>query len=100
MTKHVTDDGHHSAELLTFTIDPRTGRIVKLEGLNADGARRELTDDEKTRLIKQPRERTVERIVERAFEAESRVCSTGTAWKTTRASRPTTSISRIGCWFR
>jgi hypothetical protein len=28
-----------------------------------------LTDDEKARLIKQPRERTLERVVERAFEA-------------------------------
>jgi len=69
MTKHVTDNGHHAAELLTFTIDPRTGRIVKLEGLNADGARRELTDDEKARLIKRPRDRTIEQVVERAFEA-------------------------------
>ena len=69
MTKHVTDNGHHSADLLTFTIDPRTGRIVKLEGLNADGGRRELTDDEKARLIQRPRDKTLEQVVERAFEA-------------------------------
>jgi hypothetical protein len=69
MTKHVTDNGYHAAELLAFTIDPRTGRIVKLEGLNADGHRHELTDEEKARLIMLPREKTVERVVERAFEA-------------------------------
>ena len=69
MTKHVTDDGYHAAELLTFTLDPRTGRIVKLERLNADGARRELTDEEKVRLIERPRAKTLEQVVERAFEA-------------------------------
>jgi hypothetical protein len=70
MAKPVTDNGHHAAaELLAFTIDPRTGRIVKLEGLTADGARHELTDEEKARLSKRPRAKTVERVVERAFEA-------------------------------
>ena len=78
MTKPVTNNSHHPAdagnahhttELLSFTIDPSTGRIVKLEGLTADGARRELTDDEKARLIKRRGERTIERVVERAFEA-------------------------------
>jgi hypothetical protein len=69
MTNFVTDNGYHADELLAFTIDPRTGRILKLEGLTADGVRHELTDDEKARLIKRPRDKTVERVVERAFEA-------------------------------
>jgi hypothetical protein len=69
MTKSVKENGHMAAELLAFTIDPATGRIVKLEALTGDGVRHELTDDEKARLIKRPREKTVERVVERAFEA-------------------------------
>ena len=77
MTKSVTNNNHpadtgnvyHATDLLSFTIDPSTGRIVKLEGLTADGVRRELTDDEKTKLLKRRGERTIERVVERAFEA-------------------------------
>jgi len=78
MTKPVTNNSHHSAdtgnayhaaELLSFTIDPSTARIVKIEGLTADGVRRELTDDEKARLLTRRGERTMERVVERAFEA-------------------------------
>jgi hypothetical protein len=77
MTKTATNNSHHSAdtgythhpELLSFTIDPSTGRIVKLEGLTADGVRRALTDDEKDRLVKRRTEQTIERVVERAFEA-------------------------------
>jgi len=78
MTKPVTNHSHtpadvgnvHQAtELLSFTIDPSTARIVKIEGLTADGVRRELTDEEKARLMKRRGERTIERIVERAFEA-------------------------------
>jgi hypothetical protein len=68
MTKSVKDNGHTANELLAFTIDPSTGRIVKLEALT-DGVRHELTDEEKARLIQRSRQKTVERIVERAFEA-------------------------------
>lgn len=69
MPKSARDNGLQAVELLAFTIDPSTGRIVKLEGLTAEGDRHELTADEKARLIKRPREKTVERVVERAFEA-------------------------------
>jgi len=70
-THHPADMGnaHHTTELLSFTIDPSTARIVKIEGLTADGVRRELSDDEKTRLLKRRGEKTIERVVERAFEA-------------------------------
>jgi hypothetical protein len=60
---------NHAPELLTFTIDPSTARIVKLETMTADGVRRELTDEEKARLSQRRTGRTVERVVERAFEA-------------------------------
>ena len=55
--------------LLTFTIDPSTAQIVKLEALDAAGARHELTDDEKASLTKRKGEQTLEQVVERAFEA-------------------------------
>jgi len=60
-----------TAGLLAFTIDPTTARIVKLEACDAGGARRELSLEEKTSLVKRigDRERTLERVVERAFEA-------------------------------
>lgn len=61
----------HTAGLLAFTIDPTTARIVKLEACDASGARHPLSPEEKTSLVKRigDRERTLERVVERAFEA-------------------------------
>jgi hypothetical protein len=60
-----------TAGLLAFTIDSRTARIVKLEAFDATGARHELSQDERARLLKRrgERERTLEQVVERAFEA-------------------------------
>jgi hypothetical protein len=57
------------AELLAFTIDPSTAQIIKLEALDAAGARRELSDEEKASLVRSRHEKTLERVVERAFEA-------------------------------
>lgn len=61
----------NTTELLTFTIDPRTAQIVKIEGSDPTGARHELSEQDKARLIKghSDREQTLERVVERAFEA-------------------------------
>lgn len=61
----------NSAELLAFTIDPQTAQIVRVEGLDPTGARHDLSEQDKARLIKahSDRERTLERFVERAFEA-------------------------------
>lgn len=64
-----THTAQSAAEQLAVTIDLRTGRIVKLEGLNAAGDRHELSDDEKATLVERRREKTLERLVERAFEA-------------------------------
>jgi len=62
-------DTSQSAKLLSFTIDPSTAQIVKLEALDASGARHELSDGEKASLVKGRSEQTLERVVERAFEA-------------------------------
>ena len=56
-------------ELIAFTIDAATGRLVKVEGADATGARRELTSDEKSRLLAKTGGETLEGFVEQAFEA-------------------------------
>jgi hypothetical protein len=56
-------------ELIAFIIDTATGRVVKAEGADASGARRELTNDEKSRLLAKTSEETLEGFVEKAFEA-------------------------------
>jgi hypothetical protein len=55
-------------ELVAVTVDAATGRIVTIEGVDAAGARRELSAEEKTRLS-EGREATLERVVEQAFLA-------------------------------
>jgi hypothetical protein len=49
------------------TLDAATGRIVKIEGIDATGARRELPEDKRTRLAEAGV--TLQGIVEQAFEA-------------------------------
>ena len=55
--------------VFSFTIDANTAQIVKLESLDASGARHELSDEEKESLVKEARDDLLERVVERAFEA-------------------------------
>jgi len=57
------------AGLLAITVDPDTARVVRLEGLDANGARHELTNAERQRLLKRASDGRVEDFVERAFEA-------------------------------
>ena len=56
-------------DLLTFTIQARTGQIVKIESVDSAGARHELSDEEKTNLAKEKSKATVEDMLEQAFEA-------------------------------
>ena len=56
-------------DLLTFTIQARTGQIVKIEGVDSTGVRHELSDEEKTNLAKQKNKATLEDMLEQAFEA-------------------------------
>ena len=66
-----THGAPETAGLLAFTIDPGTARIVKLEAFDESGARHELSQDERASLVKgrAERKRTLEQVVERAFEA-------------------------------
>jgi hypothetical protein len=56
-------------DLLTVTIDTRTGQIIKIEGANGTRAKHELSDEEKASLAKTTGRATLEAIIEEAFEA-------------------------------
>lgn len=57
------------AGLISLTIDPRSGRIVKMEAIDESGAHHELTREEKAALAKRNGKSSLEDVVERAFEA-------------------------------
>ena len=54
---------------VTVTIDADSGEVVRVEGVDTTGARRELSDDEKTKLVKERRDERVSELVYQAFEA-------------------------------
>ena len=54
--------------LVAFTIDADSGRIVKVEKVDIAGARRDLSDEDAATLI-QENTLTLETIIEQAFEA-------------------------------
>ena len=56
-------------DLLTVTIDAKTGQIIKIEGVNGTRARHELSEAEKASLAKKMGKATLEAIIEEAFEA-------------------------------
>jgi hypothetical protein len=58
-----------ATELFAFTIDAKTGQVVKLESLDASGARHELTEEEKASLARIANQSGLEDVVEQAFEA-------------------------------
>ena len=57
-----------ASRLFAFTIDADTAQIVKLETLDASGARHELSEEEKAGLARQGTE-DLEQLVEQVFEA-------------------------------
>lgn len=57
-----------SADLVSFTIDMKSGRIARIEAVDPSGERHELSGQETSRLARQ-RLSTLEDILERAFEA-------------------------------
>ncbi|QFU16237.1 hypothetical protein [Microvirga thermotolerans] len=52
-----------------FTVDANTGEIVQIEGIDATGARHELSKDEKISLAKNNGRARLEELLEQAFEA-------------------------------
>jgi hypothetical protein len=58
-----------SPNLVSLTIDAATGRIVKIEGMDAAGGRRELSEDQRARLARTEAGATLQAVVEQAFEA-------------------------------
>lgn len=64
-----TSEPAPSAELVAFTVDAANGRIIKVEGVDAAGAHRELSKDERARLVETAAKATLERVIEQAFGA-------------------------------
>jgi len=65
----VTETAQSPGRLFAFTIDANTAQVVKLEALDASGARRELSDEEKASLTQSGAREELEEFVEKAFEA-------------------------------
>jgi hypothetical protein len=63
------DQPVHRLMTVTITIDAESAEVVRVEGVDATGARRELSDDEKASLMKEGRDERVTALVEQAFEA-------------------------------
>ena len=57
------------ANLLTITIQAKTGRIVKIQSAEGSGGRNELSDREQADLLKKASKDTLEALIEQAFEA-------------------------------
>jgi hypothetical protein len=64
----MTEVAQSAGKLFAFTIDANTAQIVKLETLDASGARHELSEEEKASLAREGSE-SLEELVERVFEA-------------------------------
>jgi hypothetical protein len=67
--KSSADNSEPLPDLLTVTIDTKTGQIIKVEGTNGRRAHHELSDEEKASLAKKTGRATLEAIIEEAFEA-------------------------------
>jgi len=55
--------------IYSFTIDAAKGRIVTVESVDADGTRRPLTAEDKSKLAQSQPTMPLRRLVEQAFEA-------------------------------
>lgn len=64
-----TDQPVHRLMTVTITIDAESAEVVRIEGVDATGSRHELSEEEKTSLIKERREERLAAFVEQAFEA-------------------------------
>jgi hypothetical protein len=64
-----TDQPVHRLMTVTITIDADSAEVVRIEGVDATGSRHELSDEEKTSLMKERHEEPLGALVEQAFEA-------------------------------
>jgi hypothetical protein len=58
-----------SSNLIAFTVDADTGRVVKVETVDAGGQHHELSEDVRANLARKLEKPTVEAVIEQAFEA-------------------------------
>jgi hypothetical protein len=56
-------------DLLTITIQAKTGQVVKIQSAEGGGGRNELSDQERADLLKRASKDTLEALIEQAFEA-------------------------------
>jgi hypothetical protein len=64
-----TDQPVQRLMTVTITIDAESAEVVRVEGVDATGARHELSAEEKANFMKERREERVAALVEQAFEA-------------------------------
>ena len=64
-----TSEPSANADLLSITVNAKTGQIVKVESVDDAGVRRDLSDERKADLAKERGKDTLEALLERAFEA-------------------------------
>ena len=57
------------ADLLTITIQAKTGQIIKIQSAEGGGGGKELSDQERADLLKKASKDTLETLIEQAFEA-------------------------------
>jgi hypothetical protein len=57
------------SDLLTITIQAKTGQIVKIQRAEGGNGRSELSDQERADLLKKGSKNTLEALIEQAFEA-------------------------------
>jgi hypothetical protein len=65
---HASEPGP-DLDLITVTLQAKTGQIVKIERANGTGAHHELSDEEKASLANETGKMTLEAMIEQAFEA-------------------------------
>jgi len=64
-----TDQPVQRLMTVTITIDAESAEVVRVEGVDATGARHELSAEEKASFMKERRDERVAALVEHAFEA-------------------------------
>jgi len=64
-----TSEPASDSDLLTITIQAKTGQIIKIQSAEGGDGRNELSDQERADLLKKGAKDTLEALIEQAFEA-------------------------------